>query len=182
MYNHSKHAGNEYDVFKHDWLLKIVDKCKPKVYFESHCGFARYDKPAGWESSWIKVHKATKCLCILCDTNPEVVKTVPREFIFKNTDGFVEAHSQIISRDRPDFFFIDPPYVDEQDWILTMKLIKKLQDTNIKWIVWYPLVVGMENIFNFGWVPAAKMYWRMADDMYGCSMMFGNLEKEFGGE
>lgn len=182
MYNHSKNAGNKYDVFKHDWLLKVVEKYTPKVYFESHCGFARYDKPRGWESSWVKVHKATKCHCILCDIDPEIVETVPREFVFKNTDGFVEAHRQILSRDRPDFFFIDPPYVNEQDWASVIRLIKRLQETDIKWIVWYPLVVGKEDIFNFGHHPKAKMYWRMAIDMYGCGMMFGNLEKEFGEE
>lgn len=72
MYKHLKNAGNVFDVFKHGVLMKAVESKPPLVYFESHCGFASYEKPELWESSWIKVQRETGCHCVLCDINCHV--------------------------------------------------------------------------------------------------------------
>lgn len=193
MYHHEKHAGSVFDIFKHACLINLTKKYTPKVYFESHCGFAYYYKPERWESSWLKILRKTKCDCILCDTNPDVGNTLPNGNItFKNTDGFQEAHELITSYNSceigknnrchytgvliPDLFFIDPSYKDPEDWTKTARLIRRLQDTDRKWAVWYPLFKEAGSFIAQH--PTVEMHWCTEADMYGCGMIFGGFKKK----
>jgi 23S rRNA A2030 N6-methylase RlmJ len=82
-----------------------------------------------------------------------------------------------IQSGSPDFFFIDPPYVDDQDWILTKRLVKSLQKTNIKWAVWYPLFTHMESVFNQ--YTTIELHQKESDKIYGCGIAFGNFKKNW---
>ena len=174
-YNHLNNAGNVFDVFKHGLLMKAVEVKKPTFYFESHCGFASYNKPELWESSWIKVQRQTDCICLLCDINPDVGKSIPASdrFMFKCTDGFQEAHKRAshFVPDPPSLFFIDPPYVDNSDWSNVTNLTMSLQKLN--WIVWYPI---FKNGLTFHpTVPGIEMYWTTPENLHGCGMAFGGF-------
>lgn len=194
-YNHYKYAGNVYDIFKHACLLKVIEKEKPKFYFETHCGFASYKKPEVWESSWLKVYKTlnnlkVNCNFVLCDTNPNVGKTVPSTlFHFINKDGFREAEIESqknygwlndIRRKKQDFFFIDPPYKDIQDWPKVKKLIKILQEQNMKWVIWFPVFESLPAPTYFNHTPQIEMHFSVdiEKNMFGCGMLFGNISKK----
>jgi 23S rRNA A2030 N6-methylase RlmJ len=177
-YNHLSNAGNVFDSFKHGLLMKAVEVDYPSVYFESHCGFASYDKPELWESSWIKVQRLTNCSCLLCDINPEVGKSIPDSeyFNFKCTDGFEEAKKRAyFDLDPPSLFFIDPPYKDNEDWLKVIKLTETFSKRNwSKWIVWYPI---FKNGLTFrSEVPAVEMYWTTTKNLHACGMAFGGFD------
>lgn len=178
-YNHLKNAGNIFDIFKHGLLMKAVEHDPPSLYFESHCGFASYNKPELWESSWIKVQRETNCRCILCDINPDVITfnvvNYDREsFYFRCTDGFQEAE-ELARGERnttPDLFFIDPPYKDNSDWNNVVELTGTFNEMKVnRWIVWYPIFA---NGLTFkAEVPAVEMYWTTTENLHGCGMAFG---------
>jgi len=183
MYDHLKNAGNVFDVFKHGLLMKAVEYDPPSLYFESHCGYASYSKPELWESSWIKVQRETKCGCILCDINPEVItfnidKANDIEpFFFIYADGFEEAKKFARIEVPPDLFFIDPPYKDDSDWNKVTDLTTYFSETRNcvnrvnRWIVWYPIFA---NGLTFkSQVPAVEMYWTTPENLHGCGMAFG---------
>lgn len=176
MYDHLKHSGNMFDIFKHGLLIKAVETNYPGTYFESHCGFASYDKPdLLWESSWLKVQRLTSCHCILCDTNPEVGKSIPdsENFSFSCTDGYEKARELATSEITPSLFFIDPPYVKGSDWINVSELTSIFMEEMVNWIVWYPI---FKNGLCFKQrFPTIEMYWNNNNNLYGCGMAFGGF-------
>lgn len=184
MYNHACKAGNAADMVKHDLLIAAAKEIDVKTYFESHCGYAEYQTDDGtWKSSWLKVKEHTKCVCILCDINPDVRKSVKKqstENIFSETYGFNETYKQLRLENSPDLIFIDPDYTDPNDYIAVKDLIKifnnleKLQH----WIIWYPLIKNTTspmhmNNTNFGieFVQSVSL----DKKMYGCGMIFGGF-------
>ena len=171
-YNHSDNAGSVFDTFKHAILLKAVERKQPDVYFETHCGFSSYSKPEIWESSWAKVHRTKPIEMILCDTNPEVGKTVPSydTFTFYNENGFsrrLRHKGRGDARRPPDFTFIDPPYVEDSDWIDVAMLCDLIKN----WVVWYPIfVTGQKLDIKAG--ACIEMLWQTDHKMPGCGMAF----------
>jgi 23S rRNA A2030 N6-methylase RlmJ len=176
MYDHLKQSGNMFDIFKHACLIKAVEINYPGTYFESHCGFASYDKPELWESSWIKVQRLTNCYCTLCDINPEVQNSIPdsNKFNFKCIDGYEEARKLLLHNDFNDLFFIDPPYVDLNDFLKVSELISTFIKMEVKWIVWYPV---FKNGLSFKPATSMEMYWKTPNNLYGCGMAFGGFDK-----
>jgi 23S rRNA A2030 N6-methylase RlmJ len=167
MYNHNNNAGSVSDIFKHAVLLKAAERKKPKTYFETHCGFSSYKKPEIWESSWAKVHRTGATHMILCDINHLVGNTVPSydEFEFICADGFIEG-----LKSTADLTFIDPPYVDDSDWLDVSILCSKIKN----WIVWYPIFVTGQRLEP---EPVCiEMIWQTTKNMVGCGMAFS---KEF---
>ena len=184
MYDHLKHSGNMFDIFKHACLIKAVEINYPGIYFESHCGFASYNKPELWDSSWMKVNRLTDCDCVLCDTNVEVEKSIPDsdKFQFYLTDGFKEVKERVVDKSNEDLYFIDPPYVDISDWENVDNLIQILIEYDRNWIVWYPIFKRTRDCFksdHFKHLPVTtmEMYWQSDSDLYGCGMVFGGFPK-----
>jgi len=175
MYEHLKNAGNVFDVFKHGVLMKAVESKPPLVYFESHCGFASYEKPELWESSWIKVQRESNCHCFLCDTNCnihlsvlEACKEIGPYFTFFCADGFEVSDNYARQEVPPDLFFVDPPYKDDSDWKRVMDLTTTFNEVKAEWILWYPIFA---NGLTFKpEVPAIEMYWTTKENLHGCGM------------
>lgn len=183
MYDHSKKAGSIYDTFKHACLINITEKFTPKTYFESHCGYPYYYRPERWDSSWLKIHRKTKCQLILCDINPEVIKTIQASGVFIapsqviRGDGFTEVYNQTFAINPPDLVFIDPPYKDDTDWTNVIKSISDLDQAKIKWIVWYPIFRDHSHLI-FDKYKRIEMKWSTDKYMFGCGMIFGGFKKK----
>ncbi len=113
----------------------------------------------------MKVHRINPIEMILCDINPEVGKTVPsyyETFSFYNKNGFEERLCH-----KTDFTFIDPPYVDSNDWLDVDTLTSNIDN----WVVWYPIfVTGKMLEINDG--HRIEMLWRTNSKMHGCGMAF----------
>jgi hypothetical protein len=166
-YNHFNNAGTVFDIFKHAVLLKAVERKKPKTYFETHCGFPSYKKSEMWEASWVKVHRIGPVNMILCDNNHLVGNTIPSydTFEFRCVDGFQEG-----LKSTADLTFIDPPYVDDSDWLEASMLCNNI----CNWIIWYPIFVTGQRLELEP--PCIEMLWRTDNRMSGCGMAFS---KEF---
>ncbi len=172
-YNHTKNAGNVADVWKHDILLKVVKLLRPKMYFETHCGFPYYNKGNILLSSYMKVRLKHSCSMTICDINRNIANFIPpgMDLNFINVNGW----EQIYKCPEHDLYFVDPPYVNLVNFILLDTL---LSDESFKnpLAAWYPIFEDMHpGNYEFG-LPKIEHKFNEGK-LIGCGMVFKNISK-----
>ena len=168
-YEHINNAGNLADIWKHNILLKIISQIKPKTYFETHSGFPYYNLGDIHLGSFMKVRLATPCSMTVCDTNQNIANFIPAglDINFLNVDGWSQIH---MMKDF-DFYFIDPPYTETNDFYLVNSLMNDPSFT-APMIAWYPILKNQP--FKISGVRTAQYYFKEGK-LLGCGMLFKNI-------